>query len=125
MPLYEYRCRACDGQFEVIQKLGDPPPESCRSCGDGPVDKLISAPAFQFKGTGWYITDYARQDGGKSDKKDDGTTKSDAGDGKPKSGDKATSGSSGSSSTADAKPSGGSGEDGGSKKASASSSAAA
>ena len=64
MPLYEYRCEACGHQFEVIQKFSDEPIAVCTKCGAGPVAKLLSSPAFQFKGTGWYITDYAR----KSDK---------------------------------------------------------
>ena len=76
MPLYEYRCEACDHQFEIIQKFSDEPVSVCPSCGRGPVVKLLSSPAIQFKGSGWYITDYARKgksgapggtDGGKSD----------------------------------------------------------
>jgi len=63
MPLYEYLCDACGHRFEVIQKFSDPPPERCPKCG-GSVHKLQSAPAFQFKGTGWYVTDYARKDTG-------------------------------------------------------------
>jgi len=61
MPLYEYRCRQCGHQFELIQKFSDPPPERCEKCGGG-VEKLLSAPGLQFKGSGWYITDYARKD---------------------------------------------------------------
>jgi len=61
MPLYEYRCDACGHQFEVIQKFSDEPIAVCPKCGSGPVVKLLSSPAFQFKGTGWYITDYARK----------------------------------------------------------------
>jgi putative FmdB family regulatory protein len=61
MPLYEYRCDACSHQFEVIQKFSDEPIAVCPKCGSGPVVKLLSSPAFQFKGTGWYITDYARK----------------------------------------------------------------
>jgi putative FmdB family regulatory protein len=61
MPLYEFICEACGHQFEVIQKFSDPPLEKCPKCG-GQVRKLQSAPAFQFKGSGWYITDYARKD---------------------------------------------------------------
>jgi putative FmdB family regulatory protein len=60
MPLYEYRCEACGHQFEVIQKFSDDPIAVCPKCG-GPVAKLLSSPAFQFKGTGWYVTDYARK----------------------------------------------------------------
>ena len=69
MPLYEYQCEHCGERFEKIQKFSDPPVEICPKCGGGPVHKLIAAPAFQFKGSGWYITDYARKDagGGKTD----------------------------------------------------------
>ena len=63
MPLYEYECDACGKRFERIQKFSDPPPEACPSCG-GAVRKLLSSPAIQFKGTGWYITDYAKKPGG-------------------------------------------------------------
>ncbi|MFP5379685.1 MAG: FmdB family zinc ribbon protein [Vicinamibacteria bacterium] len=59
MPLYEYQCEACGHRFEVIQKYSDAPIETCPKC-EGVVRKLLSSPAIQFKGTGWYITDYAR-----------------------------------------------------------------
>ena len=62
MPLYEYEC-AKDGVFEQIRKFSDPPLSACPTCG-GPIEKLLSAPAIQFKGTGWYITDYARKSSG-------------------------------------------------------------
>lgn len=71
MPLYEYQCGACGHRFELIQRFADPPADHCASCGQGPVRKLLSAPAVHFKGSGWYVTDYA-------DKKSDGTAKSDA-----------------------------------------------
>lgn len=61
MPLYEYECEACGQRFEVIQKFSDAPVETCRSCGKGPVQRLLSSPAIQFKGSGWYITDYAQK----------------------------------------------------------------
>jgi putative FmdB family regulatory protein len=61
MPLYEYRCEGCEHVFEVIQKFSDGPIAVCPSCGQGPVEKMPSSPAIQFKGTGWYITDYARK----------------------------------------------------------------
>jgi putative FmdB family regulatory protein len=67
MPLYEYECKACGQRFEMIRKFSDAPLEACRLCGKGPVEKLLSSPAIQFKGEGWYITDYARKG-----KKDDG-----------------------------------------------------
>ena len=60
MPLYEYECDVCGHRFEVIhQRFSDPPPEKCPTCG-GTVRKLYSSPAIQFKGSGFYITDYAR-----------------------------------------------------------------
>ena len=62
MPLYEYECQK-DGVFERIQKFSDPPLAACPTCG-GPIEKLASAPAIQFKGSGWYITDYARKSSG-------------------------------------------------------------
>ncbi len=60
MPLYEYKCDCCGATFEVIQRFSDPPVETCRACG-GPVRKVLSAPAIQFKGSGWYVTDYAKK----------------------------------------------------------------
>jgi len=65
MPLYEYECEACGRRFEVIQRFSDPPVEQCTTCG-GTVRKLLSSPAIQFKGSGWYITDYARKGSGTS-----------------------------------------------------------
>jgi putative FmdB family regulatory protein len=60
MPLYEYKCEACGHRFEKIVKFSDPPLDACPKCG-GKVEKLMSSPAFQFKGSGWYITDYAKK----------------------------------------------------------------
>lgn len=60
MPLYEYECEACGRRFEVIRKFSDPLIETCELCGAGPVRRLLSSPAIQFKGAGWYVTDYAR-----------------------------------------------------------------
>ena len=60
MPLYEYKCEACGHRFEKIVKFSDPPLDACPKCG-GKVEKLLSSPAFQFKGSGWYITDYAKK----------------------------------------------------------------
>jgi putative FmdB family regulatory protein len=59
MPLYEYKCRVCGETFEVLQRFSDPPLKEHKACG-GAVDRLISPSAFQFKGTGFYITDYAK-----------------------------------------------------------------
>ncbi len=92
MPLYEYQC-ANDGRFEQMRKFSDPPLTACPKCG-GPIEKLLSAPAIQFKGTGWYITDYARKSGGDSGK--DKATGADKGASKQAS----SSASSSSSSTA-------------------------
>lgn len=75
MPLYEYQCESCGHRFEVIQKFSDPPVVSCRACG-APVKKLLSSPAIQFKGSGWYITDYARKSGEKSPPASDGSSAS-------------------------------------------------
>ena len=69
MPLYEYECEACGHRFEVIQKFSDAPIAKCPSCG-GSVRKLQSAPAFQFKGTGWYVTDYAKGGAGEKSEAD-------------------------------------------------------
>jgi putative FmdB family regulatory protein len=71
LPLYEYECPK-DGTFERMQKFSDPPLVACPTCG-GPVEKLLSAPAIQFKGTGWYITDYARKSSGGEGGKDKGS----------------------------------------------------
>ena len=60
MPLYEYRCEKCGVRIEKIQKFSDPPLTTCEECG-GDLARLLSAPAIQFKGTGWYVTDYARK----------------------------------------------------------------
>jgi putative FmdB family regulatory protein len=61
MPLYEYECEACQKRFEKIQKYTDAPPDVCPHCGKGPIKKLFSSPAIQFKGSGFYITDYAKK----------------------------------------------------------------
>ena len=76
MPLYEYECEKCGHRFEKIQKFSDKMVKKCPDCG-GRVEQMISAPAVQFKGSGWYVTDYANKshapssDGGKDSKKDD------------------------------------------------------
>ena len=58
MPLYEYQCKKCKHRFEKIRKFSDPPIRKCPECG-GSVEQLLHAPAVQFKGSGWYVTDYA------------------------------------------------------------------
>jgi len=92
MPLYEYQCDACGHRFEHIQKFSDPLLTVCPKC-DGVLHKLVSSPAFQFKGTGWYVTDYAKKDkGAEAEKSPDGKdTKSDT---KSDKTDKTTSGGS-------------------------------
>ena len=66
MPIYEYRCTECAQTEELIQGVNDPAATECSSCG-GTLEKLFSAPSFQFKGSGWYVTDYgARADSGES-----------------------------------------------------------
>ena len=75
MPLYEYQCESCQKRFEKIQKFSDPLIEICPSCG-GKVNKLLSSPAIQFKGTGWYITDYAKKSSADSSTKTTSTTPS-------------------------------------------------
>ena len=59
MPIYEYQCHGCGQKFEVIQKFSDEPLTTHEVCG-GKVDRLLGTPALQFKGSGWYINDYAR-----------------------------------------------------------------
>jgi putative FmdB family regulatory protein len=63
MPIYEYECLSCGKRTEVLQRMSDAPLAACPTCG-GEVKKLISAPAFQLKGTGWYATDYGGKKGG-------------------------------------------------------------
>ena len=60
MPLYEYECKKCGHRFEKIQKFSDPLVKKCPECG-GKVEQMISAPAIQFKGSGWYVNDYAKK----------------------------------------------------------------
>jgi putative FmdB family regulatory protein len=71
MPLYEYECDACGHRFEKIQKFSDPLEDTCPKCG-GHVHKLMSSPAIQFKGSGFYITDYPKGDKGSAPKSDGG-----------------------------------------------------
>ena len=86
MPIYEYECRKCGAVSEVFQKVDAKPPARCDKCG-GRLERRISAPAIQFKGSGWYVTDYSSKgkasekaeseaaSSGGSDKKPDQTTK--------------------------------------------------
>ncbi|HYL38807.1 MAG TPA: zinc ribbon domain-containing protein [Bryobacteraceae bacterium] len=75
MPLYEYKCDKCGKTFEVMQKFSDEPLAVHPGCG-GRVEKLISAPTFQFKGSGWYVTDYGRGGNGSSKKDSESKTAS-------------------------------------------------
>src|SRR5690349_18109024 len=95
MPLYEYRCSKCGDKFEVIQKFADAPVTVHEGCG-GAVERLISAPGLHFKGSGWYITDYAR--GGSHQKKD-----SDGDSSKSKTESKSTESKSGDSKSSESK----------------------
>jgi putative FmdB family regulatory protein len=90
MPLNEYECESCGHRFERIQKFSDPPVDTCPVCGKH-VRKLLSSPAIQFKGTGWYVTDYAKKS-------------SDSGSGKSSSSASSSSSSSGDKSDAGAAP---------------------
>ena len=95
MPLYEYKCKGCGKTFEVIQKFSDEPLKTHPECG-GEAERLLSPPALQFKGSGWYVTDYARANGGS---KAEGKTES----GEKKSGSEAKSDAKPAAST-DSKP---------------------
>ena len=78
MPLYEYECKKCGYRFERIQRFSDPMVKKCPECG-GKVEQLISAPAVQFKGSGWYVTDYAKKpSGGSASKSESSDGKSDS-----------------------------------------------
>jgi putative FmdB family regulatory protein len=109
MPLYEYECESCAHRFEVIQKFSDAPISVCPKCG-GAVQKLLSSPAIQFKGSGFYLTDYGRGTGSKSEsantkagKADSGATSS-GGDSAAKSDSGSADTKSSASETSSAKP---------------------
>jgi putative FmdB family regulatory protein len=77
MPIYEYECRKCKRRTEAIQRVGEKPLKICPHCG-GELKKMASAPAIQFKGSGWYVTDYARaktEEGSASSRKTESTDK--------------------------------------------------
>jgi putative FmdB family regulatory protein len=80
VPLYEYQCKKCKHRFEKIQKFSDRAVKKCPECG-GPVEKLLSASAVQFKGSGWYVTDYARKGAGSSESGTDSAKSDGAKDG--------------------------------------------
>ena len=112
MPLYEYQCDECGHRFEQIQKFSDPIVEICPACGKNAVKRLLSSPAIQFKGSGWYITDYPKKNtsdagavsgkdekSGKSESKDGKTTTDGAGKSSEKSGESSKESSSSTGST--------------------------
>jgi putative FmdB family regulatory protein len=129
MPIYEYRCQSCEHEFEVWQKMSDPPVKVCPKCHARKVEKLISMTSFQLKGTGWYATDYggakssppaekhsgdsasasSSTDKGGSDKASSDKGSSDKGSGDKGSGSKGSGGDAGSGGSA------ASGDKGGSK----------
>jgi putative FmdB family regulatory protein len=77
MPIYEYACKKCGKTIEVIQKFNDPVLRKHQNCG-GALTKLISASGFQFKGTGWYVTDYAKKSGSSASESSESSSKSDS-----------------------------------------------
>jgi len=77
MPLYEYECKKCGHRFERIQRFSDPLVKKCPECG-GKVEQVLSAPAVQFKGSGWYVTDYAKKSSAGSSTKSESESKSDS-----------------------------------------------
>lgn len=104
MPIYEYECLQCGKRTELLQRMDDPPLAACPQCG-GAVRKLISSPAFQFKGSGWYVTDYAGKKGAgaetKAEDKGEGGSKAEKKEEKKPAAaeSKSSSGSSGSESS--------------------------
>lgn len=110
MPLYEYECEHCGHRFEVIQKFSDAPIAVCPKCSGGPVQKLLSSPAIQFKGSGFYLTDYGRGTGSKSDSANVKAGKAESGatsgsDGAKSEGAKSDGGKAASSSSGESKSS--------------------
>ena len=84
MPLYEYQCQKCEHRLEAMQRVNADPLQECPECG-GVLTKLISAPAFQFKGSGWYVTDYGSKSSGASDEGKEGSSAESKGDEKSES----------------------------------------
>jgi len=91
LPLYEYQCKKCHSLTERIQKFSDPPLTVCPNCG-GELEQLLSAPAVQFKGSGWYVTDYAKSS---SKGKSSNGSASDTSSSEKKSGDSKSTSSTG------------------------------
>ena len=86
MPLYEYHCSKCDKNFEVLQRFSDAPVTTHEECG-GAVERVLSAPAFQFKGSGWYVTDYGKGGNKPGTLSDHAAAEKKSGDSEKKSGD--------------------------------------
>lgn len=91
MPIYEYRCDECEQVFEAIQRISDKPLDACRHCG-GAARRIVSSPAIQFLGSGWYVTDYARKSGDKGTNGNNGASAKAGSAAKPDSGSKAGKG---------------------------------
>jgi putative FmdB family regulatory protein len=108
MPLYEFECEDCKKRFERIQKFTDPTPDVCPHCGKGPVRKLFSSPAIQFKGSGFYITDYAKKSSSEAGSKSStgGGESSGSSESKGESKSSETKSTDTKSTASDAKPSG-------------------
>jgi putative FmdB family regulatory protein len=90
LPLYEYQCKKCHSLTERIQKFSDEPLTACPHCG-GELEKLLSAPAVQFKGSGWYVTDYARKAGSSGSSSGNGSASPPSTEGKPETAKTGTS----------------------------------
>ena len=102
MPLYEYQCTQCRERSEILQKLNDPPYTHCPKCG-GEVKKLFSSPAIQFKGSGFYKTDYASTSTGKSSSEKSEQAEKSEKSGKSEKAEKSDAKSDSSTTTSDAK----------------------
>lgn len=87
MPIYEYQCKKCGAHLEAFLKLSDKRPTRCRKCG-GRLEKLVSTPSIQFKGEGWYVTDYARKDRGAERAEKESSSSSESSSSDKSSGDK-------------------------------------
>lgn len=135
MPLYEYKCRACAHRFERIVKFSDAPLKTCPKCGADAIEQVISAPAVQFKGSGWYVSDYGRNKktapGSSESAKSEGSSETvsaskENGSGNGKSGEPASASSGNASSNGASTSNGGAGSNsGGSANSSSTSPAAA
>ena len=98
--LHEYECEACGQRFELIRKFSDPPVDVCAWCGKGPVTRLFSSPAIQFKGSGFYITDYAKKSTSEAGSKSSSSSESSGSSSESKPSDSSASASKPASDTA-------------------------